>query len=111
MRAKEVFKDKVRLRVNGILQHDDAVLLVRLQSPVTDELVWMPPGGGVEFGESMTDALKREFCEETGLQVRVATLAFVNELIEPPFHAVEFYFNVHRAAGDLLELLLGSGLP
>lgn len=101
MRVKEVYKNKVRIRVNGILQDDDTILLVQLESPVTGELVWMPPGGGLEFGESMEGCLEREFREETGLQIRVDSLAFINEMIEPPFHAVEFYFLVHRIGGEV----------
>ncbi len=97
----EVFKNKIRIRVNGILQYDHSILLVQLQSPVTEELVWMPPGGGLEFGESLADCLQREFREETGLQIRVGSLAFVNEMIKPPFHAIEFYISVHEAGGDV----------
>lgn len=89
------------MRVNGILIQDEALLLVQLKSPVNDELVWMPPGGGLEFGESMEACLKREFKEESGLDIEMGSLGFVNELVSPPFHAVECYFNVKRTGGDL----------
>lgn len=97
----DVFKNKIRIRANGILQQDGALLLVQLKSPVTDELVWMPPGGGLQFGESMVTCLKREFREETGLKIKVGSLCFVNELVEPPFHAVECFFEVQQTGGDL----------
>lgn len=97
----DVFKNKIRIRANGILQHDGALLLIQLKSPVTEELVWMPPGGGLQFGESMTNCLKREFKEETGLQIEVGSLCFVNELVQPPFHAVECYFEVQQSGGAL----------
>lgn len=99
------FKNETRIRVNGILNRDEAVLLVQLESPVTNELVWMPPGGGLQFGESMKRCLQREFREETGLEIKVGPLCFVNELVKPPFHAVECYFFVKQKGG---ELHLGS---
>jgi 8-oxo-dGTP diphosphatase len=95
------FKNKIRLRVNGLLKMDESLLMVQIKSPVNNELVWMPPGGGLEFGESMKTGLKREFFEETGLQIKPGTLAFMNELVEPPFHAVECYFWVKQTGGGL----------
>lgn len=95
------FKNKIRIRANGILIKEDALLMVQLHSPVSDELVWMPPGGGVGFGESMEACLQREFIEETGLEVSVDRLAFVNELVKPPFHALECYFRVTLQGGTL----------
>lgn len=95
------FGDKLRVRVNGILLRDNAVLLVNLKSPTRDEPFWTPPGGGVEFGESMTTALEREFLEETGLAVQVSSLLFVSEYVKPPWHAVELYFKCIELGGEL----------
>jgi len=97
----DVFKNNIRMRASGILKKDDSVLLVQLKSPVSNELVWMPPGGGIEFGESMTQCLEREFAEETGLEIKMGPLLFVNEMVKPPFHAVECYFSVEETGGTL----------
>lgn len=61
---------------------------------VADGLFWSPPGGGVEFNETVPEAVKREFLEETGLSVQVEELLFVNEFIKWPFHAIELFFRV-----------------
>lgn len=53
---------------------------------------WMPPGGGVEFGEGLRDALAREVEEETGLAVSVGALRYVLDFVRPPLHAVSFHF-------------------
>lgn len=94
------FRDKLRIRACGILIKDDAILLTQIHSPVVDDLVWTPPGGGLKFGEYLKDCLKREFTEETNLQVAVQNLVHINELVEEPFHAVEFYFEVTGLTGE-----------
>jgi ADP-ribose pyrophosphatase YjhB (NUDIX family) len=53
-----------------ILDPDDRVLLCRFD--FTDRggpVVWAAPGGGVEPGESLLDALRRELTEEVGLEL------------------------------------------
>ena len=57
---------------------------------VTDELVKgmqiTKPGGGLEFGEGMIDCLKREFMEETNMQVEVT-----EHFIQLIFSAIRFH--------------------
>ena len=97
----DIYKNITRLRVNGLLVEENAILLAQIKSPVTGQLIWMPPGGGLEFGEKITDCLQREFKEETGLNITMGTLIAINELVKPPFHAVELYFNVQKTGGTL----------
>jgi 8-oxo-dGTP diphosphatase len=93
------FTNKLRVRVCGILIQEDNILLAQIHSPIKDKLVWMPPGGGLTFGESMKDCLKREFKEETNLSVEVNDLVHVNELLHKPYHAVECFFEVKKKGG------------
>lgn len=94
-----VFANEVRVRACGLLVESASVLLVQLHSPVSDELIWTPPGGGVQLGEPMTECLCREFAEETHLEIVPGPLVHLNELISPPFHAIECYFEVARTGG------------
>ncbi len=101
MTEESSFRNKLRIRICGLLVEEDAILLAQIHSPVTDRLVWTPPGGGLKFGEHMRDCLEREFIEETNLQIDVHELLHVNELVESPFHALELYFEVTKKGGEV----------
>ena len=94
------YTGRTRIRACGILVENDSALLAQIHSPITNQLVWLPPGGEPEFGESLEDCLVREFKEETSLEIAVESFRFINELIEPPFHAIELYFDVKRLEGE-----------
>jgi 8-oxo-dGTP diphosphatase len=97
--VENVFGGKVRVRVCGLCFDNDKILLVRHN--MGKYHLWSPPGGGVEVGESMTEALKREFKEETGLIVNPGKLLFVHEHINDPYHAIEIYFEIASWQGPL----------
>ncbi|MFE4695030.1 NUDIX hydrolase [Streptomyces sp. NPDC056749] len=55
--------------VIGIVRRSNEILLVRERLGIDGEMLWSLPGGGVEDGELMHEALRREMREETGLLV------------------------------------------
>ncbi len=95
----EIYGNKVRIRVMGLCWQNDALLLVRHEMGGKD--LWAPPGGGVEFGETLDDALRREFLEETGLVVSLQKFLFGCEFLQKPLHAIELFFEVERVSGEL----------
>lgn len=99
------FAGRVRVRVNGLLVRNHSLLLVKMKSRTRSGPFWIPPGGGVDFGESLEEALIREMYEETGLNIKILHLRYVSEYINLPWHAVEFYFDVET---DNFEVRLGS---
>lgn len=60
--------------VSGVIPDNHGhVLLIRRR----DNQHWEPPGGVLELGETIHDGLRREICEETGLQVEPDALTGV----------------------------------
>jgi ADP-ribose pyrophosphatase YjhB (NUDIX family) len=85
----------VRVRVGGILVRDGAILLAAHRGLLPDGAAfWSPPGGGWAFGESLKEALQREFREETGLAVRVGRQLHLHEFRRGELQALEIFFEV-----------------
>ena len=81
------FPDRPIVGVGGVVVQDGQVLIVkRAHEPRKGE--WSLPGGIVELGETLVEALKRELKEETGLDVDVGDV-------------VEVFDRVHRLDGRI----------
>lgn len=65
------------MRAQVVVRQDDRVLMVRLERP--GRSFWVLPGGAVEPDETPEEAAVREVREETGLDVAVERLLFVDQ--------------------------------
>ena len=63
----------IRAKVVCLLRHAGRLLLIRAVDPHDGRSFLLPPGGGVEFGETLEQALRREIFEELGLQLLQTT--------------------------------------
>jgi 8-oxo-dGTP diphosphatase len=65
----KILKDKFRLRVSGygIIINEGKILLVNTKSSGK----YFFPGGEVEIGETIKEAVNREIWEETGIKVEI----------------------------------------
>ena len=73
MSAQREYPDRPIVGVGAVVIRDGHVLLVqRAQEPLSGK--WTLPGGAVELGETLEEAVVRELREETGLEVRVLEL-------------------------------------
>ena len=88
----------------AILRQNDHVVMVRQQIPHDDRSYWVLPGGLVEAGELVVDALIREVQEESGVQITaIAHLACCSQIDLPARRAqtVAFIFEVETWQGTL----------
>ena len=95
------FGRKVRIRVCGVLVENNKILLVEHKGFGPLGSLFIPPGGGLEYGETTEACLEREYLEETGLKVKTEEFLFAHEFIKAPLHAMELFFRVSRISGDL----------
>jgi 8-oxo-dGTP diphosphatase len=91
---------------HALVRQGDRILLVqRTRPPFVG--YWGLPGGGVELGETVEQALVREVAEETGLQVAIQRCLGYTDAIERDqagrvrWHYVIFYFAAEPVGGDL----------
>jgi len=96
----QAFGNKLRVRVCGLCTDNDRLLMINHRGIKLGDF-WAPPGGGLQFGETSDMCLKREFSEETGLEIEIKDFRFVCEFINMPLHAIEMFFLVEIKQGIL----------
>ena len=100
------YPDRPIVGVAAVVIEDDRVVLVRRGSPPAYG-EWSLPGGAVEPGETLEEAVVREVKEEIGLEVEVVELVAVLDRIfldpegEVQFHYVLMDFLCRRSGGRL----------
>jgi 8-oxo-dGTP diphosphatase len=76
------YPDRPVIGVGGvIIDRDRTVLIRRGTEPLLGE--WSIPGGTIEIGETLEEAVRRELREETGLEVCVLDLIELFDRIYP----------------------------
>jgi 8-oxo-dGTP diphosphatase len=103
---KREYPDAPLVGAGAIIVEDGRVLLVkRGHAPLLGE--WSIPGGMLELGETVRDAVKREALEETGLRVEPVELLGVFDRVvrdeqgRLQYHYVLIDFLCRHIAGDL----------
>lgn len=101
-------KIRPRVRVAGILIEDGRILLI--EHTKNDKKYWLVPGGGVDWGESASAALIREFKEETSLDIEVEKFLFISETIAPDRqkHVINLYFKIKKVENSSNIMKLGE---
>jgi len=95
--------------VGGVVLIEGRVVLIRRgKEPLRGR--WVIPGGTVELGETLEEALVREMQEETGILVRPREVVLVFDRIQREGSSVEYHYVIIDYACDYVsgELRAGS---
>jgi 8-oxo-dGTP pyrophosphatase MutT (NUDIX family) len=87
---------KRRIAVRGIFVTQDKLLCIKLK-PYKDSLkgdFWCVIGGGIDEGEALIPALKREIIEETAITPVIGNLLYIQQFKHAETEHMEFFFNI-----------------
>ncbi len=88
--------------VGGVVIHESHVLLVKLTyGPAKGK--WLIPGGLVDAGELLQEAIVREILEETGIHVKPIGIIGLRSMVRESDHLTDLYciFNCKADQEDL----------
>jgi 8-oxo-dGTP diphosphatase len=92
---------KIRVIVNLLIEKNGKFLFTR-QAPHAPRGAgkWFFPGGHIELGESLEEAVKREAKEEIEVEVEFEKVVGYAEYIEAPYHVISFLCRCKIVKGE-----------
>jgi 8-oxo-dGTP diphosphatase len=87
-----------------VFKGDTVLLIKRARQP--SQGLWSVPGGAIELGETIRDAVKRELYEECGIEIDVDRVINAVDLILPDekgriwFHYIVTYLLARHISGE-----------
>lgn len=91
-----------KVAVHGLIKKGDKFLVTR--RALNDDYMpgyWDIPGGTIEFGEDLKDALEREVKEETGLKIKIGkVISACNYLSNHERHQFMITYECENVSGD-----------
>ena len=94
--------DKIRVGAAALVFSEGKLLLAR-RNKEPNKGMYILPGGGVDFGESLEKAVRRELLEETSLELTDLKPFRHFELIDEGQHRIIFYFFAKAMNPDCLK--------
>lgn len=91
----------IRLGAGGIILNQGKILLVKHGADVHGKDFLVGPGGHVENGESIPQAVVREVKEETGLTVNPVKILFVEDLKSNRSRVIKLWYLCSSIDGTL----------
>jgi len=90
------------LTVDGLVSEKGKILMVRrAHYPFIG--YWVLPGGHVEYGEKVEEAIKREMKEELGVLVKIKKMigVYSNPKRDPRYHTVSVVYLLKKGKGKI----------
>lgn len=94
----------IRVRAGALIIENQSMLLIEFKDE--NGLHYNLPGGGVNPGETVIDAVQREVMEEASIAVEVGPLAFVYEYVP---HLNDYKFGKTHALHLMFECTIKEG--
>lgn len=96
---------RFNLRVYGIIKNSAGQVLISDECRNGNSFTKFP-GGGLEFGEGLTDCLKRELKEELSIEAVIGDLFYVNDFYQQSAfrksdQLISFYYEVSEYSGSI----------
>ncbi len=88
-----------RVNLRGIIVKDGKLFCQKLidSHTIHTSKFWCTPGGGIDFGESLHEGLRREMIEETGVEPEIGNLLFIQQFMDGDREQLEFFFHIKNA--------------
>ncbi len=90
---KREFPHNPIVAVGGVILKNEKVLLVKRQNP-PDKSMWSIPGGAVELGETLSEAVQREINEECGINVDNGQIIAVIDKIYSAKSGILYHYEI-----------------
>jgi ADP-ribose pyrophosphatase YjhB (NUDIX family) len=99
---------RIRATARAVIRHEDRILGIAAREPGTDLDFCFLPGGGMRFGETSEEAVRRELREELAIEPREVRLLGVIEnrftWVGDPHQTLEFVYEVLGCEPPVAEL-------
>ncbi len=90
---KREFPNNPIVAVGGIILKNEKILLIKRQNP-PDKDMWGIPGGAVELGETILEAIQREIKEECGIKVNNGQIVAIIDKIYFKKSSVLYHYEI-----------------
>jgi len=93
---------KPSLTVDGAIIKNKKILLIKRRNPPFKDM-WALPGGFVEYGEKLEDAVVREVEEETGLKTKIKSLigVYSDPKRDPRGHTISVVYLLYMINNEI----------